>query len=184
MAEAQKGTGGFLNPQKVLNQLEIQSPSKIAHFGCGHGYFTIPLARMVGKEGQIFAIDILNEALIEVKEKAKAAGISNIETLRGNLEVPGGSKLPDNSCDLALLANILFQSNKKADIIREARRIIKIGGKLVIIDWEPTGTTLTSDSGWRISQGEIKNLATTLNLSLDREFDAGDFHYGLIFRKF
>jgi len=178
------GTGGFLNPQKVLNQLEIQSPSKIAHFGCGHGYFTIPLARMVGKEGQIFAVDILNEALGEIKEKAAQEKIGNIKTLRGNLEVPGGSKLPDNSCDMVLLANILFQSNKKTDIIKEARRVLKNGGKMVIIDWQPAGATMTSDSGWRISQGEAQRLATEKNFALDREFDAGNFHYGLVFRKF
>jgi len=173
-----------LNPQKVLNQLEIQSPSKIAHFGCGHGYFTILLAKMVGKEGQIFAIDILNEALGEVKEKASQAGISNIETLRGNLEVPGGSKLPDNSCDMVLLANILFQSNKKMSIIKEAGRVLKTGGKMVIIDWQPTETGLTSDSGWRISQGEAQRLAVSQSFAFDREFDTGNFHYGLIFRKF
>jgi len=179
-----QGTGGFLNPQKVLNQLEIQCPSKIAHFGCGHGYFTILLSAMVGQEGKIYAIDILNDALTEVKEKALSAGIANIETLRGNLEVPGGSKLPDDSCDVVLLANILFQSNKKSDIIKEARRVLKIGGRMVIIDWQPTGKTFMSDSGWRISEQEAQRLATEQSFALDREFDAGDFHYGLIFRKF
>ncbi|OGZ33963.1 MAG: hypothetical protein A2Y98_00615 [Candidatus Portnoybacteria bacterium RBG_19FT_COMBO_36_7] len=178
------GTGGFLNPQKVLDQLEIQTPSRIADFGCGHGYFSIPLAKMVGKEGQVFAVDILNEALEEVKGKAVQAELANIETLRGNLEIPGGSKLPDNSCDMALLANVLFQSNKKADIIREARRVLKSGGKMVIIDWQPSGKTLTSDSGWRISQGEASQAATEKKFTFDREFDAGNFHYGLIFRKF
>jgi hypothetical protein len=55
---------------------------------------------------------------------------------------------------------------------------------MVIIDWQPTGTTFTSDSGWRISDQEAQRLAMEQNFSLDREFDAGDFHYGLIFRKF
>jgi hypothetical protein len=43
---------------------------------------------------------------------------------------------------------------------------------------------LTSDSGWRVSQGEISQMAAKQNFALDRDFDTGDFHYGLIFRKF
>lgn len=180
------GTGGFLNPQKVLDGLEIQAPSRIAHFGCGHGYFTIPLAKMVGKEGQIYAIDILQEALDEVKLKAESEAVSNIETIRGDLEVYSGSKVPDESCDMVLLANILFQSKKKSDIIKEARRVLKFGGNLVIIDWQPTGAAmkLTSDSGWRISADEAQRLAEEHNFSMERSFDAGDYHYGLIFKKF
>jgi len=180
----EKSSGGFLNPQKVLGQLEIKASSVIAHFGCGHGYFTIPLAHMVGPEGQIFAIDILEEAIKEVKDKAEKEGVKNIQTLRGNLELPGGSKMPDQRCDMVLLANILFQSSKKSEIIREGRRILKSDGKMVIIDWESGGTNLTAHSGWRISSAEAQRLAEVENFAFERNFDAGDYHYGLIFKKF
>jgi len=178
-----QGTGGFLNPQKILTELEIKAPAKIADFGCGHGYFTIPLASIVGEEGLIYAVDVLTDALIEVKSKAEHSGIKNIETIRGNLEVPGGSKLPDNSCDMVLMANILFQSQKKADIIKEAGRILKHGYFLVVIDWQLTGEKLTADSGWRVSADEAQRLAEEQNFSFERSFDAGQYHYGLIFKK-
>lgn len=177
------GTGGFLNPQRVIMEMDIVPPVRIAHFGCGHGYFTILLAKLVGSEGHIYAIDILQEALNEVEAKAQKESLKNIQTIRGNLEVPGGSKVPDESCDYALLANILFQSKKKMEIITEARRVLKTGGKLVIIDWE-FNAKLTSDSGWRISENEAQILAQDQNFSLDRKFDAGAYHYGLIFAKF
>jgi len=178
------GNGGFLNPQKVVSELDIKAPLRIADFGCGHGYFAIPLAKAVGKEGHIFAIDILSEALDEVKERALAEGLGNIETFRGNLEVPGGSKVPDNSCDMVVLANILYQSTKKPQIIKEAHRVLRFGGKLVIIDWERVGSHLTADSGWRISEDEAKIMAQDQNFSFDRKFNADNYHYGMIFSKF
>jgi len=177
------GTGGFLNPQKVLDQLEIRNGWRIGHFGCGHGYFTIPMASLVGQEGRIWAIDILQDALDEVRSKAEAGNFKNIETIRGNLELVGGSKLKSDSCDMTLLANILFESQKKEDIVKEASRVLKAGGELVIIDWA-NGAGLTSDSGWRISGEQAQALAESQNFKFEKKFDAGEYHYGLIFRKF
>lgn len=178
-----KGSGGFLNPQKVLDELEIRPTSVVADFGCGHGYFTIPLAKIVGQEGRIFAVDLLTDCLEEVKEKALGQGLGNIETIRGNLEVPGGSKTPDNSCDAVFLANILFQTQKKKEIMTEARRVLKSGGRMIIIDWQPTSAHL-GGSGWRISPEEIQRLASEQKFSFERSFRAGEYHYGMIFQKF
>ncbi|MDD5589728.1 MAG: class I SAM-dependent methyltransferase [Candidatus Portnoybacteria bacterium] len=177
------GSGGFLNPKKVLDSLEIRPTSVVADFGCGHGYFTIPLAKAVGSEGQVFAVDLRKDCLEEVKERAVSEGLGNIETIRGNLEVPGGSKTPDDSCDVVFLANILFQNQKKQEIIVEARRVLKPGGKMIIIDWEPTLSHLAG-SGWRISPEEIQRMASEQRFSFERTFDAGEYHYGMIFKKF
>src|SRR3989344_4977655 len=105
----------------------------IADFGSGAGYFTILLAQRVGEDGRVYALDIQESALDNVRVKAKAAGLENVETARSNLEVPGSSGLADSSQDMVLLAHILFQSEQKKEIIREAVRVLKSGGMLVVI---------------------------------------------------
>src|SRR3990167_7199549 len=112
-------TGGFLNPDSIVNEFGVREGMNIADFGSGAGYFPILMAERAGKEGRVYALDIMESALDSVREKAKAAGLENIEMIRTNLEVVGSSGLADQSQDIVLLANILFQSDKKSDIVKE-----------------------------------------------------------------
>jgi len=145
------GSGGFTNPEKILDSLNIKPGFKIADFGSGSGYFTLILARMVGEDGLVTAVDVLETALNTIKSRALLQGLFNIAYTRGNLEVMGGSQLKDNSQDMILLANILFQSQKKEDIIKEAYRALKSGGDLVAIDWLPDSVFGPKETGWKLS---------------------------------
>ncbi len=178
-----KGTGGFMNPEKVLAQLGVRSEMKIADFGCGHGYFAIPVAKMVGPAGKIYAVDVLAEALDAVNSQTRLENIGNIETVRANLETLGGSKIPDNSIDLVLLHNVLFQTQKKSDVLKEAKRVLKPGGFLDLIDWQPANAAIGPQGGWRIGPEEAKQLAQTEGFAFQHDFDAGQYHYGLNFLK-
>ena len=177
------GSGGFINPQKVIDQLDIKPGMKVADFGCGHAYFTLPVSRAVGKDGRVYAIDVLPEALEAVRSRAQLAGAVNIETIRGNLESLAGSGLSENSMDTVLLHNVLFQSEKKPAIIKEAKRVLKSGGIFVLIDWRKETLVIGSPEGWRISLDEAKALTQEEGFVFNKVFDAGEYHYGLIFIK-
>ncbi len=177
-----KGTGGFVQPEKVIDQLSIGPKMVVANFGCGHGYFTILTAKLVGPEGKIFAIDILKEALEAVGMRAKMENLANIEYVRANLEKLGSSKIGDGAVDMVIMANVLFQSQQKANILGEAKRILKSGGLAVVIDWDPSKSAMgPAESGWRLSREEMQKMVEADSFKLEKDIDAGFFHYGMIF---
>lgn len=177
-----KGTGGFLDPEKVIKEFDIKEGMKIADFGCGAGYFAFPLAKIIGENGRIYALDVLKTALESVRSGAKAEGVLNIEAVWSNLEIIGGSKLGDESVDIALLANVLFQSSKKADIIKEAKRVIKKGGKMIVIDWKES-QSMGPPKNLIVSKDLIQDLAKKEGFKFKKEFSAGSNHWGMIFIK-
>ncbi len=175
------GTGGFLQPEEIIKQLNIKKGMQVADFGCGAGYFALPLAKAVG-EGLVYAFDVLEQALESVRSRAKLQGLFNIETRRCNLEIKGGSGLSDNSLDFVLLANVLFQSPQKIDIIKEAKRVLKKGGEMVIIDWQ-AGQPMGPPKDLVVSVDLIKKMAQAEDLEFEKEIPVDKYHWGIVFRK-
>lgn len=171
---------GFLNPQEVLNELELEGQMIAADFGSGSGGWAIPLAKKL-KFGKVYAIDVLEEPLSALKSKAKVAKVYNIQTIRSNIEGKEGAKLPDLSCDLVLITNFLFQVKDKNKIFTEAKRVLKKNGKILVVDWLPEAPQGPKEG--RISPDEVKKITKNLNLKPEKEFRAGLYHYGLIFIK-
>ena len=182
LSQAPSLSGGFLDPGKTVLEFDVKEGMSIADFGCGTGYFTILLGQKVGKDGKVYALDVQEPPLDSVRAKAKAVGLENIEAIRANLEVLGSSRLPDNSQDMVLLANILFQSTKKREIISEAARVLRAGGSLVVIDWKK-GTGGGPPDDLRAEPAETKALLPADIFSFQKDIDAGSFHYGMMFVK-
>jgi len=184
------GTGGFLNPELIINEFGIMPGMSIADFGSGAGYFTILMAERVGKEGRVYALDIMESALESVREKTRAVGLENVEAIRTNLEVLGSSGLADQSQDIVLLANILFQTEKKVEIMREAKRALKEDSSLIVIDWKKgAGAMPNGRQGFgppddlRTDEVAMRSLAIGEGFVFERNFNAGQFHFGMAFRK-
>ncbi len=170
----------FLNPKEILKQLDLKKEMSAADFGSGSGGWAIPLAKKL-KDGKVYAIDILKEALSALKSKSEIEGIDNIELIRYNIEGSGNLKLKDNSLDLVLITNLLFEAENKKRVIMEARRVINNNGKILIIDWLPESTLGPKDK--KTSIKEIQKIAKDLDLKLEKQFKAGNYHFGLILKK-
>lgn len=174
---------GFLKPEEVLGVWDIRPGDKVADFGCGAGFFSIPLGQKVGPQGKVYALDIRPEALEATRAKIKLFHIFNVEPQRADLELPQGSTLRDESIDKVLIANILFQAEDKNAVAKEAYRILKKGGSAMIVEWEDSASGGIPPLEHRISRDEAKQILQGAGFQFFKEFAAGSHHYGLIFNK-
>ena len=169
----------FLNPQEVIDQLELKSDMVACDFGCGSGGWVLPLAKVLQK-GKVYAIDILEEPLSILKGKARTEKLFNIQPILTDVEK--GVNIKNESVDLVLMTNLLFEAKDKSGILNEGKRILKEGGKILIVDWKRSAP-LGPENG-RVLPQEIKELCVErVGLKLEAEFDAGSYHWGLILNK-
>lgn len=170
----------FLNPIEVLNQIKLHPSMVAADFGCGSGGWVLPLARKLS-EGKVYAIDVLPEPISVLKARSKSEKIFNIQTILSDLESKRSSTLARDSLDLVLMTNLLFQAEDKKRILTEAKRVLRKEGKILVVDWK-LDASMGPEKG-RVSPEEVKEIAKELNLELEKEFDAGSYHYCLLFSK-
>lgn len=178
------GGNQLINRKKIFERVGVGEGMHLADLGSGGlGYFVLPAAKMVGEKGKVYAVDVLKSALSEVSKRARFLGLNNVKPIWANLEIYSSTGIPDCSLDIVFLINMLFQSKEHSTIFQEAKRILKLQGKLLVIDWNQTAIPFGPKLEDRVQTQEIKTLATSLGLRLLDEFSPGKFHYALLFQR-
>ena len=122
----------------VLAALAIDSGSRVADVGAGHGFYTERLAKHVGQQGRVFAVDVDEQALERLEQLVTAQSLRNVELIHGRSDDP---RLPYRSLDAALIVNAYHEMVRHSDMLREIHAALKPGGRLVILDNTPTDKT-------------------------------------------
>ncbi len=181
-----KFSGGktLLDDDFILEKAGISGGMVVADLGCGaQGRYVFGASPLVGKNGVVYAIDILKTILESIKRRAKGENINNIKTIWSDLEIYNATKIEPNKIDTSLLINTLYQSHKRVEILREAIRITKKGGKIMVVEWKNIASPFGPPTENRVKMELLKDGAKKLGLKLEEEFEAGQYHYGLIFEK-
>lgn len=167
----------------IIGQFDLAPGMQVADFGTGSGFFTVEMAKLVAEKGLVSAIDILDPALETVKIKALSEGLKNIQLIKANLEAAGGTGLTDDSQDFVLIKNVLFQNDQKLEIIKEAKRVLKPSGRLVIIDWAKGAGGLGPPDEYRSSKENILELANQTGLNFQKDITIDVYHFGMMLKK-
>ena len=111
--------------QEVMKGIGVRSNQKVLDFGCGTGTYTIPIAKLVGKRGKVYALDKDEIALDELKTRARKDGISNIEIVfSSNFK----TNFSEEKIDVVLLYDVIHQIEDWDGLFSEIHRILKPNG--------------------------------------------------------
>lgn len=176
-------THGFAHPPRNVQALGIEPGMSVADFGSGSGAYVMLIAEALAGTGHVYACDIQKDLLRRTYNDAHKIGHKNVKVLWGDLERPGGSKLADESQDLVLVSNLLFQVENKDAVLAEAARVLRKGGRIAVIDWTDSFGGMGPTKEMVFKKEWALEAAKEAGLELKKEFEAGAHHYGLIFKK-
>ena len=174
----------LIDVEFLLAALDVEPDQHVADFGAGGGgHFTFPLARRVGRGGMVYAVDVVPDNLKGIKRRAVAEGVSHVRVVHSNLEVIGATAITEESLGRVLVVNVLYQNVHHDHILKEAHRLLKPGGKLLVVDWRSDTGRVGPPVARRVSAEQLKDIAVSVGFELEREVAASLWHYGLIFLK-
>jgi SAM-dependent methyltransferase len=117
----------FWNPQRRLKDVPLKEGMAVVDYGCGPGRYALPIAKLVGPKGKVFAVDIQSLAINTVKEKATRESLTNIEPILVDSYNTG---IQDSSIDLVLLVDTFHQIKDYGALFQEIHRILRGDGIL------------------------------------------------------
>jgi ubiquinone/menaquinone biosynthesis C-methylase UbiE len=173
----------FADPRTNLQKLNLAPGMTVVDFGSGIGAYAIASAELVAPEDKVYAVEIQKDLLETIKKDAKAKDLHNIELIWGDIEQANGVSLPDGIADVVIISNVLFQTKSTYTLALEAKRLLKPGGKIMVIEWSESFGHLGPAPSDVVPAEEVKKTFGSAGLGFVSEFSAGDHHYGLIFAK-
>lgn len=173
----------FSEPKSNVLQMGLKEGMKVGEFGAGSGHYALAAAHVVGPSGKVYAIDIQEDLLKHVKDSAHREHLRNVETVWGNIEKTGGTKLRDRALDAVILANTLFQLEHKEGVVAEIDRVLAPGGRLLVIDWAGSYGGIGPKPDHVVAEHAAEGLFIRAGYHKTKDFRAGAHHYAIVFTK-
>jgi ubiquinone/menaquinone biosynthesis C-methylase UbiE len=173
----------FSDPTKNIEQCGIQPGMDIVDMGAGSGFYTLAAAKALVATGRVYAVEVNKDLLTKLKNQATHEGLYNVDVIWGDIEKVGGTHLREGTIDLVLLCNTLFQVENKKNTLDEIKRILKPGGRLLVVDWTDSFGGIGPHRDAVVTRDQALDLCEKEGFSLERDITAGSHHYGIIVKK-
>lgn len=140
----------ILPPTSILKKFGLKKGMSVADIGAGSGYFLIPAARIAGPEAPVFGVDASGQMLDILKKKSLAPNVKLVHTPDGYT-----FRIDSETIDFVIASSILHE-NDPVRFLREIRRIMKPGARLLIIDWRKDSVRAGPPIDERLTPEEVK----------------------------
>ena len=168
----------YQKPDEVLQALHITEGEVIADVGSGSGYFALRLARHVGVDGHVYAVDINPDMVRHLNERIREGRLLNVSTI---LALPNDPLLP-TPVDRFLFVNVWHHVNDRPAYLALMKERLKPGGQVVIIDFHKRGLPVRPPTRMKIARKDLLNQMQEHEFQLVEEPTFLPHQYFLVFQ--
>jgi precorrin-6B methylase 2 len=164
----------------LLAALDVKPGQVVCDVGCGNGFYTLQLAKLVGEKGSVLAVDIQSEMLHLLSERAKEAQINNIQLIEGTAIDP---KLPPGTVDLILLVDVYHEFSHPEQMLKAMRQALKPRGRIALVEFRLEDRTVPIKLLHKMSKQQILKEFPPNGFKLVEQFDKLPWQHVMFFER-
>jgi ubiquinone/menaquinone biosynthesis C-methylase UbiE len=162
----------------LLANLGVKPGMTVCDMGCGNGFYALQLAKMVGPDGQILAVDIQPEMLKLLKDRAAKKQITNIEPILSEAHDP---KLPEGKIDLILLVDVYHEFSHPEQMLAAMRRSLSPTGLIALLEYRAEDPKVPIKPLHKMTKKQILKEFPPNGFKLVKEFDRLPWQHMMFF---
>jgi ubiquinone/menaquinone biosynthesis C-methylase UbiE len=163
-----------------FKQLKLAEGMNVCDLGCGNGYWTLPMARDVGKDGKVYAVDIQREMLQKLRERSSKYKLNNIEPVLGKVDDPN---LPANKVDLVLMVDVYHEFSHPESMLWGIRRSLNSKGVVALLEYREEDPGVPIKPLHKMSKRQIMKEYRANGFKLVREYNKLPWQHLMFFAR-
>jgi ubiquinone/menaquinone biosynthesis C-methylase UbiE len=166
--------------ETLLKAINVQPGQVICDMGCGNGFYTLPLAKLVGPKGKVVAVDIQREMLGLLRDRAREEKLRNIKLLHGDVADP---HLEPNSCDLVLMVDVYHEFSHPEQMLAAIRQSLKPTGRVALVEFRAEDPNVPIKPLHKMTKEQILKEFEPNGFKLVEEFDKLPWQHLMFFER-
>jgi len=167
------------NPEAILMEIGLKAGDTFMDIGCGHGFFALPAAGIVGEAGLVYGVDTNRVAIKDLEDIARQKGIRNLKLRAAKAE---RTVFYEACADMIFFGIDLHDFQDPSKVLQNARKMIKPGGRLVDLDWKKEPSPWGPPLEIRFEEAKAQKLIEAADFNVESVKSIGPYHYLIIAR--
>ena len=181
---AGKSSFELIDSDILFRELPITKVTAFLDLGCGKGAYSIEALKRIGKNGQVYAVDLWAEGVAMLRARAEEEGFTNLTASVADLR--GEIPIETDSVDVCLMSTVLHdlvEGDVYKGALNEAARALKPGAALAVVEYKKMDGPPGPPQAIRLAPEEVRDLTVPFGFGAGSVTDLGPYHYLSLFHK-
>lgn len=164
----------------AIAQLNLKPGMVVCDLGCGNGFYSLEMAKLVSPGGKVLAVDIQQEMLHLLDLRCKEGGVENIEPILSTVADP---KVPAESVDMLLLVDVYHEFSHPEQMLAGIRKGLKPNGVVALLEYREEDRTVPIKPEHKMTKKQILKEYKANGFRLAKQYDGLPWQHLMFFEK-